>query len=326
MSLLQKVEALRSTMRRFAASSVAFEAQQDAEYFDALGTLAKEIAARGVVMTLPSIRVARPSGPLQVPFRWPLPSSAAVEVEADRTGKIATCEYRIALDASGVLSHSDFQIVKVMDAHVKRDPKNMVLAARAHAVAQKIPELVIDRSGAVVGPKDPAKMARDLERAGIPTDNSHLTTFLPLVAKFWYAWCQSFLGLPIAGPGSRGTVRVVHDLMGGDELENDAEFSCEQSPELAGFWVLTLESKLTNPPKAPLTRAVRRLVDDPELPLDDLLAQPTELGVHLKAVVDPTTFRPIAASRLVGAIVGHPNRPQGQEYESQVWTFESTPS
>jgi hypothetical protein len=76
---------------------------------------------------------------MQVPFRWPLPSSAAVELEADRTGNIATCEYRIALDASGVLSHSDFQIVKVMDAHVKGDPKNMLLAARAHAVAQKIP-------------------------------------------------------------------------------------------------------------------------------------------------------------------------------------------
>jgi hypothetical protein len=218
-----------------------------------------------------------------------------------------------------VLRHSDFQITKVMDAFIKEDPAKMLLAAKAHAIAEKIPELVIDASGVLTGPKEVAES--QLSFGEMPT-NPQLLAFMPLLAKFWYAWCQSFLGLPVTGPGSRGIVRVVHDLLGGGQLENDAEFACEKSPDLAGCWVVSLESKLVNPPQVPLSRAVHHLLQDPELALDDLLAQSTELLVHLKAVVEPNTFRPLAASRLVGAIVGNPDRPQGREYESQMWTFD----
>jgi hypothetical protein len=96
-------------------------------------------------------------------------------------------------------------------------------------------------------------------------------------------------------------------------------------PELSGCWLLTLESKLVNPPQALVSRAVQRLVQDPEFPIDEL-TESTELLVYLSAVVDPSTFRPLAASRLVGAVVGDPARRQGQEYESQVWTFDWEPS
>ena len=66
---------------------------------------------------------------------------------------------------------------------------------------------------------------------------------------------------------------------------------------------------------------MQRLVQDPELQVGEL-TESTELLVSLSAVVDPSTFRPLAASRLVGAVVGDPDSPQGQEYESQVWTFD----
>jgi len=319
MTLLERIEALRSSLRRAAASDQELEQEVDGDLYDELGTAAKEIAARGMVLSLPSIRVARPSGPARVPFRWPRPSRASVELESDRTGKIATSEYRIELDERGVLRHSDYRITKVMDAFIKEDPEKMLMAARAHAIAQKIPELVVDASGALTGPAQLDESLRNL--AGIPADPK-LWAFTPLLGKFWYAWCQSFLGLPVAGPGSRGSVRVVHDLFGGKQLENDAEFSCEKSPDLAGYWVVSLESKLVNPSKDLLSRAVHRLLKDPDLRLDDLFAQSTELLVHLKAVVDPATFRPVAAGRLVGAIVGDPERPQGREYESQMWTFD----
>ncbi|HEU5073208.1 MAG TPA: hypothetical protein VFU02_03530 [Polyangiaceae bacterium] len=316
---IERIKALRSDLRRAAESDQEFEPAIDDDYYEALGTLAKEIAARGVVLVLPSIRVARPGGPARVPFRWPRPSRALVELESDRTGKVASAEYRIELDESGVLRHSDYRITKVMDAFIKEDPEKMLLAARAHAIAQKIPELVIDASGAATGPAELDEPLRQL--MGIEPD-PELVAFTPLLAKFWYAWCQSFLGLPVTGPGSRGVVRVVHDLLGGEQVENDAEFVCSKSPDLPGHWTVSLESKLLNPPKLALTRAVHRLLKDPELRLDELLAQPTELLVHLTVVVEPSTFRPVAASRLVGASVGNPDRPQGCEYESQVWTFD----
>ena len=316
---IERIKALRSDLRRAAESGEAFEPELDDDYYDALGTVAKEIAARGVVLSLPSIRVARPSGPARVPFRWPLPSRALVELESDRTGKIASSEYRIELDEHGVLRHSDFRITKVMDAFIKDDPEQLLLAARAHALAGKIPALVIDASGVVTGPTELDETLRNL----LGTEpEPELLAFTPLLAKFWYAWCQSFLGLPVSGPGSRGVVRVVHDLLGGEQFENDAEFACEKHPDLAGHWMVSLESRLVNPPQLPLSRAVQHLLKDPELRVDDLLAQSAELVVHLTAVVEPSTFRPLVASRLVGAIVGNPDRPQGHEYESQVWTFD----
>lgn len=316
---IERIEALRRDLRRAAESDEEFEQTIDDDFYDDLGTLVKEVVARGVILALPSIRVARPSGPARVPFRWPRPSRALVELESDRTGKIASSEYSIELDEHGVLRHSDFQITKVMDAYIKEDPEKMLLAARAHAVAQKIPDLVIDASGVVAAPMEMDETLRNL--FGMEPD-PELLAFTPLLAKFWYAWCQSFLGLPVAGPGSRGVVRVVHDLFGGGQLESDAEYACEKHPDVAGHWILSLESMLVDPPKPQLSLAVHQLLKDAELRVDDLLAQSTELVVHLTAVVEPSTFRPLVASRLVGAIVGNPDRPQGYEYESQVWTFD----
>ena len=201
MQLLKRIEALRASLREAAASDKAIESEIDDSYYEALGTAAKEVVARGMVMTLPSIRVVRSTGPARVPFRWPRPSSASVELESDRTGKVACSEYRIALDESGVLHHSDYQITRVMDAFIKEDPEKMLLAARAHAIAQKIPEVRIDATGAVTGMADAERAARDFESVGIPTDNANLMSFMPLLAKFWYAWCQSWVGLPVTGPG-----------------------------------------------------------------------------------------------------------------------------
>ena len=316
---IERIEALRSDLRKAAESDEEFEQAIDDYAYDDLGTLVKEVVARGLIFALPSIRVARPSGPARVPFRWPRPSRALVELESDRTGKIASAEYRIELDEHGVLRHSDFRITKVMDAFIKDDPEKMLLAARAHAVAQKIPDLVIDASGVVATPMQVDETLRNLIGAEPDPD---LLAFTPLLAKFWYAWCQSFLGLPVAGPGSRGVVRVVHDVLGGEQLENEAEFACEKHPDVPGHWMLSLESNLVNPPKATLSRAVHQLLKDSELRVDELLAQSTELGVRLTAVVEPNTFRPLVASRLVGATVGSADRPQGSEYESQVWTFD----
>ena len=191
--------------------------------------------------------------------------------KSDRTGKIASAEYRIELDEHGVLRHSDFRITKVMDAFIKDDSEKLLLAARAHAIARKIPDLVIDASGVVTGPTELDETLRNL----LGTEpEPELLAFTPLLAKFWYAWCQSFLGLPVSGPGSRGVVRVVHDLLGGEQFENDAEFACEKHPDLAGHWMMSLESRLVNPPQLPLSRAVQHLLKDPELRVDDLLAQP----------------------------------------------------
>jgi hypothetical protein len=321
MSLLARIEAARKTLRGHALSDEPFEPPLDDAFFDALGTAAKELAAEGLVKTLPSIRVAQPSssGP-RVPFRWPRPSRGVVELEQDRNGKVALVEFGIELDTQGTLRHSDFRVVRVMDAFIKEDPKAMLLAARAHAVGQKIPEVRIDVAGHVE-PVDADETRRAL--AGIvEVTNPNLATFSPLLAKFWYAWCQSWLDLPVSGPGSSGIVRVAYDLMSGETLENDAEFSCERHPDLAGLWTLTLESKLHNPSLELVVPALELLVDDPEVPLGDLLEQQTEFLTHLTLVVEPNTFRPLVASRLVGAVVGDPDRPQGQEYEHQLWTFD----
>jgi hypothetical protein len=321
MSLLARIEAVRKTLRRHALADNPFETPPDESLFDALGTAAKGLAAEALLKTLPSIRVARPStsGP-RVPFRWPRPSRGTVEVEHDRNGKLAVVEFGIDLDTEGTLRHSDYQVVKVMDAFIKEDPKLMLLAARAHAVGQKIPEIRIDLAGHVE-PADVDQVQKALAGT-IEITNLHLATFLPLLGKFWYAWCQSWLDLPVSGPGSSGTVRVAYDLMSGETLENDAEFSCELHPDLQGLWTLTLESELDNPPFYLVVPALQLLIDDPDIRLGDLLEQQVKFLTHLMIVVEPNTFRPLVASRLVAAVVGDPTRPQGEEYERQLWTFE----
>jgi hypothetical protein len=118
MTLLLRIEALRNKLRRAAESDEGLELEVDDDSFDALGTIAKEIAARGVVFSMPSIRVARPSGRARVPFRWPRPSSAVVKLESDKSGKIGCCEYRIEFDENGVLRHSDFRITNTRGAKV----------------------------------------------------------------------------------------------------------------------------------------------------------------------------------------------------------------
>jgi hypothetical protein len=321
MSLFTRIEAARKTLRRHALSDDPFEAPLDDSFFEALGTAAKELAAEGLLKTLPSIRLAQPaaSGP-RVPFRWPRPSRGTVELEQDRNGKVALVEFGIDLDAEGTLRHFDYRVVKVMDAFIKEDPKAMLLAARAHAIGQKIPEIRIDRAGHL-GPVD-AGQAQKALAGTIEVTNLNLLTFSPLLGKFWYAWCQSWLDLPVSGPGSRGSVRVAYDLMSGATLENDAAFCCELHPDLHGLWTLTLESKLDNPRRDLVVPALQLLIDDPEIPLGDLLEQHVEFLTHLMVVVEPSTFRPLLASRLVGAVVGDPDLPQGQEYEHQLWTFE----